>query len=118
MRKLDPREVPRGGSALLACSPSEPVTLGKLVLLGGGGLYLCVFTLAALLACSGTFLAPHCLWSRAFRAGRDPAISAVSFTPFMTMGLSSAKLNSKHEVKVLEAQSCPTLCNPMNCKAY
>ena len=86
-------------------------------MLGGGGLYLCVFTYEALLACSGTFLAPHCLWSRAFWAGRDPAISAVFFTLFMTMGLSSGILNSKHEVKVLVAQSCPTLCNPMNCIA-
>ena len=79
-------------------------------MLGGGGLYLCVFTHEALLA-SPLPVEPCILgWE-------GPSNLSCFFTRFMTMGLSSGILNSKHEVKVLVAQSCPTLCNPMNCIA-
>ena len=89
MRELKPREeVPLGSSDSEVRSGIVPLqslcdARGSA---GRRAVPVCVHT--ALLPCPGAFLAPHCPWSHAFQAGRDPAVSA-SFYPVHVHGLGS-----------------------------
>lgn len=68
---------------------------------GGGGLYLCFFTHAALVACSKTFPgSPLPVAGMRSRKREGPAISAV-FYPIHGHGPEFRHTEFKHKVKVL-----------------